>query len=194
MAFNIHSSSLKVDRQTATFPLNEETELAEAGQEAIPVTAPADNADFVVMNAANEDGFTYSATTEGSSLDLEPGFAANWPADERRYFKVKLTVDVAADEIGGPEEGAEDAIDVQLWDLEGEVLARSEEAEAAGGGLDVAEAAGEFTLMSPVLSCDGEDGFRVVVVNRPSGGEAADGEAADYEVVAENADIVITGI
>lgn len=182
MAFSIHGDSLVVPPMHFAIPLNEETELAEGGSEAIPATEP--ELASARNGAEMEDGFTYSATTEGTSHDLEPGWSAQWANDQRRYFRLVATVDVGPDEIGGPEEIAEDAIDVQIWDLEGEVLAKSVEAEAAGGGLDVAEGAAEFTINTGVLSCDGEDGFRVVVANRPTGGETADGEIADYEVVA----------
>lgn len=193
MTTSLHGKSLHVVGLDYVVPEDAEVDVAEGGQEAVGIT----DAAHAGASADSEGGFTYGATTEGTSLDLEPGFELNWPAGERRYFRVLAEVAVGADGIAGPEEGAEDAVDLQVWDLEGEVLAKSVEAEAAGGGIDVAEGPTTFNIDSPVISMDNanptalvEDGLRLVVVNRPSGGEAADGEAVTYDVTAGTFHIV----
>lgn len=165
-----------------TVPLNEETELAEGDStgEAIPITAPGHDVEL-----------EYSATTEAEentpeAYDLEPGITFDFDSGVRKSVRILGYIDVTTDEIGGPEEGAEDAVDVKIVDLEGNLVANSLE----DAGADVAEGAAEFTF-DTVLNVAEGDGIRFVVYNRPTGEETADGEIADYEVVAS--EVFITG-
>jgi hypothetical protein len=190
MAISVLGRSLSLLQQQFSAKRVPDATLAEAGSEALSLVS---NEAFAGVQDIADDtefgaGFTNADATVGTSLNLQPGLSANWANGDNRTCRVFGRFLVGAGATA-PEEGAEDAIDVQLWDLEGEVLAKSEEGEAAGGGLDVAEGAATFTIQTPVLRVPGTDGFRVVLVNRPTGDEAADGEAATFDI--KQGDLVI---
>ena len=141
--------------------------------EAIPATAIIENEDF-----------TYSATTESSAnkeagndpstaLDDQPGFTANWGAEELKMVRVIGNVDLVEHAISNvPEAG--DTVQVAVYHNDTLALNSDEGLQAQTGS------AIEFNV-DGVLPVRGGDVLRVAAVSGGLG-EAADWDAAPGEL------------